>query len=70
MSQSAVPTLWPQTSLDEVDTKEYNDPSLHLVDNNLHRMSHLAKEDAAIEGMAWAIVLGLLFTVIRLVGTL
>ena len=70
MSQSAVQTLWPQTSLDEADTKEYNDPYLHLVDNNFHPMSHLAKEDAAIERMAWAIVLGGLFTVIRLVGAL
>jgi hypothetical protein len=69
MSQSAVQTLWRQTSLDEVDTKEYPDPYLHLVDNNF-RMSHLAKEDAAIERMAWAIVIGLLFTVIRLVGAL
>ena len=70
MSQSAVHTLWPQTSLDEVDTKKSKDPYLHLVDNNFHRMSHLAKEDAAIERMAWAIVLGGLFTVIRLVGAL
>jgi hypothetical protein len=78
MSQSAAQTLWPQTARDEVDAKENNEPNLHLVDRviaqervrNFHQMSHLAKEDAAIERVAWAIVLGLLYTALRLAGAL
>ncbi len=37
---------------------------------DFHRMPHLAKEDAAIERVAWAIVLGLLCTAIWLAGVL
>jgi hypothetical protein len=35
-----------------------------------YQMPHLLKNDAAIEWVAWLAVLGLLFTAIRLVGTL
>ncbi len=78
MSHSAVQTLWPQTAHDEVDTKGNIEPNLHLVDRvtaqermrNFPQMPHLAKGDAAVERMAWAIVLGVLFTAIRLVGAL
>ncbi|MEP6959954.1 MAG: hypothetical protein ABI980_14590 [Nitrospirota bacterium] len=76
MSHSAVQTLWPQTTHDEVDTNV--EPDVHLVDcvtaqermRNFPQMPHLAKGDAAVELMAWAIVLGVLFTAIRLVGAL
>ena len=79
MSYSAVHTLWPQTAHhDEVDAEENNEPNLHLVDRvtahermrNFPQMSHLAKEDAAINRMAWAIVLGVWFTALHLVGIL
>jgi hypothetical protein len=78
MSQLAVQTLWPQMAGDGVDPKEKSKPNLHFVDRvtaqervrDFHRMPHLAKEDAAIERVAWAIVLGLLCTAIRLAGVL
>ena len=37
---------------------------------DFQQMPHLAKEDAVIERLAWAVVLGLLFIAIRLAGVL
>ncbi len=78
MSQLAVQTLWPHMAGDGVDPKENSESNLHLVDRvtaqermrDFRQMPHLAKEDAAIERVAWAIVLGLLCTAIRLAGVL
>jgi hypothetical protein len=60
------------------DAKEANDPSLHLMDGVIsqervhasYQMQHLSKNDAAIERVAWLMVLGLLCTAIWLAGML
>ena len=60
------------------DAKETNETRLYLVDGmssqermrKYYQVPHLLKNDAAIEWVAWLAVLGLLFTAIRLVGTL
>ena len=58
--------------------KEATDPPLHLMDGVISQervhtscqMQHLSKNDAAIEWVAWLLVLGLLFTAIWLAGLL
>jgi hypothetical protein len=74
----AVETLLAQTAREVVDAKETNETHLYLVDGvssqerirEYYQMPHLLKHDAAIEGVAWLVALGLLFTAIGLVGTL
>ena len=59
-----------------MDAKKSHEPNLHFVDRvtaqervrDFQQMPHLAKGDAVIERVAWAIVLGLLCTAIRLVA--
>jgi hypothetical protein len=66
-----------QTAREVADAKEANAP-LHLVDevtsqecvHACYQMRHLSKNDAAVEWVAWLMVLGLLFTTIWLVGML
>ena len=62
------------TARDVADAREANDLPLHLMDGviaqeRVHRcyhMLHLSKYDAAIEWVAWVMVLGLLFATIWL----
>ena len=79
MAHLATPTLRRQTAHHHVvRAKKKHQTSLHLVDSltaqervrDFHQMPHLAKEDAVIERLAWAVVLGLLFIAIRLAGVL
>jgi hypothetical protein len=74
----AVETLLAQTAREVADAKESNETPLSLVDGvssqermrEYSQMPHLLKHDAAIEPVAWLMVLGLLFMAIWLVGTL
>ena len=45
-------------------------PTAHEVADVSYQMQHLSKNDAAIERVAWLMVLGLLFTGIWLAGML
>ena len=74
----AIETLLAQTAREVADAKETNETHLCLVDGvtsqermrEYYQMPHLSKNDAAIEWVAWLVVLGLLFTAIRLAGML
>ena len=78
MAHLAVTTRLAPTAHEMADAKEANDLPLHLMDGvieqeRVHRcyqMLHLFKHDAAIEWVAWFMVLGLLFTTIWLAGML
>ena len=78
MAHVAVESQLAPTAHEVADAKEANDPSLHLMDGVIsqervharYQMQHLSKNDAAIEAVAWLMVLGLLFTVIWLAGML
>ena len=78
MAHLALKTRLAPTAREVADAKEANDLSLHLMDGvieqeRVHRcyqMLHLFKHDAAIEWVAWLMVLGLLFTAIWLAGML
>ena len=78
MSRLEVHTLSSQMS-DGLGAKENHEPNiLHLQDrvtlqervHDFPHMPHLAKEDVVIELVAWAIALSVLFTALRLAGTL
>ena len=78
MAHMAIETLLAQTAREVADAKETNEAHLCLVDGvtsqermrECSQMPHLSKKDAAIERVAWLVVLGLLFTAIRLAGML
>ena len=78
MAHVAVESRLAPTAHEVADAKEANDPSLHLMDGLIsqervharYQMQHLSKNDAAIEWVAWLMVLGLLFTAIWLAGML
>ena len=78
MAHVAVEGRLAPTAHEVADAKEANDPSLHLMDGVIsqervharYQMQHLSKNDAAIEWVAWLLVLGLLFTAIWLAGLL
>jgi hypothetical protein len=78
MAHVAVESRLAPTAHEVADSKEANDPSLHLMDGVIsqervharYQMQHLSKNDAAIEWVAWLMVLGLLFTAIWLAGML
>ena len=78
MAHVAVEGRLALTAHEVADAKEANDPSLHLMDGVIsqervharYQMQHLSKKDAAIEWVAWLMVLGLLFTAIWLAGML
>ena len=78
MAHVAVESRLAPTAHEVADEKEANDPSLHLMDGVIsqervharYQMQHLSKKDAAIEWVAWLMVLGLLFTAIWLAGML
>jgi hypothetical protein len=78
MAHVAVESRLAPTAHEVADAKEANDPSLHLMDGVIsqervharYQMQHLSKNDAAIEWVAWLMVLGLLFTAIWLAGML
>ena len=78
MAHLAVESRLAPTAREVADTKEANDPPLHLKDgvtsqervHACYQMLHLSKYDAAIEWVAWLMVLGLLFTAIWLAGML
>ena len=78
MAHLAVKTLLAPTAREVADAKEVHDPPLHLMDGVIsqervhapHQMQHLSKNDAAIEWVAWLLVLGVLFTAIWLAGML
>ena len=62
------------TAREVADAREANDLPLHLMDGVIaqervyrcYQMLHLSKYDAAIEWVAWVMVLGLLFATLRL----
>ena len=69
------------TAHEVADTTETNKAHRHFVDRvtsqegvrECYRMQYLPKDDkadAVVEGLAWLVVLGLLFTTIWLTGTL
>jgi hypothetical protein len=74
MAHLAVKTRLAPTAREVADAREANDLPLHLMDGviaqeRVHRcyqMLHLSKYDAAIEWVAWVMVLGLLFATIWL----
>ena len=78
MAHVAVESQLAPTAHEVADAKEANDPSLHLMDGVIsqervharYQMQHLSKNDAAIEWVAWLMVLGLMFTAIWLAGML
>jgi len=78
MAHVAVESRLAPTAHEVADAKEANEPSLHLMDGVIsqervharYQMQHLSKNDAAIEWVAWLMVLGLLFTAIWLAGML
>jgi len=78
MAYLAIKTRLAPTAREVADAKEANDPPLHLMDGVIsqervhasYQMQHLSKNDAAIEWVAWLLVLGLLFTAIWLAGML
>jgi len=78
MAHLAVESRLAPTAREVADAKEANDPPLHLMDGVIsqervharYQMQHLSKNDAAIEWVAWFMVLGLLFTAIWLAGML
>ena len=78
MAHPAVKARLAPTAREMDDAKEPNETHLHLVDavtsqkrlRECYQMRHLSKNDAAIEWVAWLVVLGLLFTTIWLAGTL
>ena len=78
MAYLAIKTRLAPTAREVADAKEANDPPLHLMDGVIsqervharYQMQHLSKNDAAIERVAWLMVLGLLFTGIWLAGML
>ena len=78
MAHLAVESRLAPTAREVADAKEANDPPLHLMvgvisQERVHaryQMQHLSKNDAAIEWVAWLLVLGLLFTTIWLAGLL
>jgi hypothetical protein len=77
MAHLAVKARLAQTAREVADAKEANAP-LHLVDevtsqecvHACYQMRHLSKNDAAVEWVAWLMVLSLLFTTIWLTGML
>lgn len=77
MAHLAVKARLDQTAREVADAKQANAP-LHLVDgvtsqecvHACYQMRHLSKNDAAVEWVAWLMVLGLLFTTIWLAGML
>jgi hypothetical protein len=78
MAHVAVESRLVPTAQEVDDAKEANDPPLHLMDGVIsqervharYQMQHLSKNDAAIEWVAWLMVLGLMFTAIWLAGML
>jgi hypothetical protein len=78
MAHLTVETRLAPTAREGADAKEGHDPPLHLMDGVIsqervhtsYQMQHLSKTDAAIEWVAWLMVLGLLFTAIWLAGML
>jgi hypothetical protein len=78
MADLALKTRLAPTAREVADAKEANDRPLHLMDGVIsqerghacYQMQHLSKNDAAIEWVAWLMVLGLLFTAIWLAGML
>ena len=78
MAHLAVESRLAPTAREVADAKEAHDPPLHLMDGVIsqervhasYQMQHLSKTDAAIEWVAWFMVLGLLFTAIWLAGML
>ena len=78
MAHTAVETRLAQPAGEVADVKEKNETHLYLGDGvtsqerlrEYWKMPHLSKNDVAIERVAWLMVLGLLFTAIRLSGML
>ena len=78
MAHPAVKAPLAPTARGMDDAKQPNETHLHLVDavtsqeclRECYQMRHLSKNDAAIEWVAWLVVLGLLFMTIWLAGTL
>jgi hypothetical protein len=78
MAHPAVKAQLDSMAHEVADAKETNETHLYLVDGvtsqervrECYQMRHLSKNDAAIEWVAWLVVLGLLFTTIWLAGTL
>ena len=77
MAHLAFKTRLAPTAREVADAEEANAPPLYLMDrvtsqervHACYQMLHLSKYDAAIEGVAWLMVLGLLFTTIWLTVT-
>ena len=78
MAHPAVKAQLDSMTHEVADAKETNETHLYLVDGvtsqervrECYQMRHLSKNDAAIEWVAWLVVLGLLFTTIWLAGAL
>ncbi|MDE3043016.1 MAG: hypothetical protein KGJ82_20930 [Nitrospirota bacterium] len=79
MAHLAIKARLAPTAREVADAKEPNEElTQHLRDGVIsqecvhacYQMRHLSKNDAAIEGFAWLVVLGLLFTTIWLAGML
>ena len=78
MAHLAIKARLAPTVREVADAKEPNEPTQHLRDGVIsqeyvhacYQMRYLSKNDAASEGFAWLVVLGLLFTTIWLAGTL
>ena len=78
MAHLAIKARLVPTAREVADAKEPREPTQHLRDgvtsqecvHVCYQMRHLSKNDPAIEGFAWLVVLGLLFTTIWLASTL